>query len=69
MLLVLCRGKLKIWCQSLVILKSNKLIVGPSGKCSTLIGEVSLSLYGEICLSISYFWVWRVDAISANGTP
>ena len=65
MLLVLCRGKLKIRCKTLVII----LIVVPSSKCSTLIGEVSLSLYGEICISISYFWVWRVDAINVNGRP
>ena len=65
MLLVLCQGTLKIRCKSLVII----LIVFPSSKCSTLIGVVSLSLYGEICLSILYFWVWRIDAISVKGRP
>ena len=63
------QGKLKLRCKSWVIQKSYILIVVPSNKCSIQFGEVSLSLCGEICLSISSFWLWRVDAIIVNETP
>ena len=68
MLLMSCRGKVKIWFKSLLIQKSYILIVVPSSRCSTQISEVSMSLCGEICLSNSCFWFWRVDVIIFNGT-
>ena len=68
MLLMPCRVKLNIRCKSLVIQRSYILIVVSSNKLPTKIGEVSMSLCGEICLSIKFFWHLRVDAISFDGT-
>ena len=50
-------GSRKIWCKSLVIQKSYVLIAVPRNKLSTKVGEVSVSLCGEICLSISSLWL------------
>ena len=62
------QGEAEIQCKTLVIQKPYVLIVVPSNKLSAVIGEVRMSLCGEICLSISSFWLWRVDNIIFDGT-
>ena len=62
------QGEAEIRCKTLVIQKSYVLIVVHSNKLSIKIGEVRMTLCGEICLSISSFWLWRVDNILCDGT-